>query len=72
MIERIKRQSHDQGIKKPGLLQNQLTPVDNRSEIVQDNFCEQVLRGRKNTSLDVSMCSFLRLWMSMKEVPELL
>jgi hypothetical protein len=29
------------------------------------------MRRRKGTDFDVSMCSLLALWMSMKELPEL-
>jgi hypothetical protein len=41
-------------------------------EIVLNNLREQVLRGRKGTESDVSMCSLLTLWMRMKEILKLL
>jgi hypothetical protein len=37
-----------------------------------NNLREQAVRGRKGTDFDVSMCSLLALWMSMKELHELL
>jgi hypothetical protein len=68
VLAQAKRQPYNQGIKELSPLQNKLISADSRPEIVQDNFCEQAVRGRKSTYLDVSMSSFMTLWMSIKEV----
>jgi hypothetical protein len=72
VLAQAKRQPHNQGIKELSPLQNKLIVADSRPEIVQDNFCEQAVRRRKSTYLDVSMSSLMTLWMSMKVLPKLL
>jgi hypothetical protein len=72
VLVQAKRQPYSQGIKELSPFQNKLTSANSRPEIVQDNFCEYAVGGRKNTYLDLSMSSLVTLWMSMKEVPELL
>jgi hypothetical protein len=39
---------------------------------VQNNLYEQLVGGREGTDLDVSMSTLITLWMSTKEIPELL
>jgi len=52
-------------------LLNQITPVNNRLEIMLDNLYEQAVRGRKSTNSDICS-SLLALWNSLKELPKIL
>jgi hypothetical protein len=63
---------HNQSIHKTSHLQYKLTPTSCGLEIVQNNLQVQPMRGREGTDLDMSMCSLIALWMSIKEIPKLL
>jgi hypothetical protein len=63
---------HSQSIKKTSHLQYKLIPTSCGPEIVQNNLREQPIRGREGTNLDMSMCSLIVLWMSIKELLKIL
>lgn len=52
-------------------LQYQITPSNNRPEIVLDDLCKHAVRGRQSTNLD-GRSSVLTLRDNMEELPELI
>jgi hypothetical protein len=69
MLAQAERQSQLDDIQELSPLQNQITPPNNRPEVVLDNLREHAVRGRQSTNPD-SRSSLLALWDSMKELPE--
>lgn len=57
---------HSQSVQKTSPLQYKLIPASCGLEIVQNNLREQPVWGREGTNLDMSMCSLIALWMSIK------
>jgi hypothetical protein len=53
MLPQAERQSQADGIQELGPLQNQITPPNNRPEVVLDNLREHAVRGKKTPILIV-------------------
>jgi len=71
MLAQAERQSQADGIQELSPLQNQITPPNNRLEVVLDNLCEHAVQGRQSTNPD-SRSSLRTLWDSTKELLELI
>jgi hypothetical protein len=71
MLTQTERQSQTNGIQELSLLKNQITPPNNRLEVVLNNLNEHAVQGKQGTNSD-SSSSLLALWNSMKEFPKVI
>jgi hypothetical protein len=70
VLAQVEGHPHNQSIQKKSPIQYKLTPMSCGPKIMQNNLREQPVSGREG--IDMSMCSLIALWMSIKEIHKLL